>query len=265
MKMKYALAAVLLSLSGPLFAQNDYNVRQFMSEAGLYFTEPARWNRKDWLTLGGVGAATFEVHQYDTSIQRSAHRHSKNADTFPVQVGEQWGGFFVTPLLGFGLLAQGSVAENVGTKKLGFEIIQSVAYAEAASLVLKTAIGRARPGANKGAGAARSPSFLKSAYNSFPAGHVDAAFSLSTLLAGRVESPVLKALIYIPAGLTLASRIYKNEHWATDCVLGAAIGHFTAVWVMNEHKKKDAKDAADYTLRPYLSGDAVGMLLTVKM
>lgn len=265
MKMKHALAAVLLSMSCPLFAQNDYNVRQFMSEAGLYFTAPTRWNHKDWLALGVVGAATFEVHQYDTSIQRSAKIHSKNADTFPVQVGEQWGGFFVTPLLGFGLLTQGSVANNQRTKKLGFEIIQSVAYAEAASLVLKTAIGRARPGTNEGAGSAHSPSFLKSKYNSFPAGHVDAAFSLSTLFARRVESPVLKVLIYVPAGLTVASRIYKNEHWATDCVLGAAIGHFTAVWVMNQHEKKDAWKASDFSMRPYLSGDEAGMMLTLKI
>lgn len=267
MRRKYILTAVLIGLCCPLSAQNTYDLAQFKSEAGLFFRQPGKWEGKDWLKLGAVGGGTFELHQYDTAIQRSSLKHSGNADTFPVQVGEQWGGFILTPILGLSLLTHGRLAGNESTRKMGFEIVQAAVYAETVSLVLKTAIGRARPGSRKGAGAARSFSFLRSAYNAFPAGHADAAFSLATVLSRSADSPVLKVLPYIPAGLTIASRLYKNEHWATDCFLGAAIGYFTADWVMDLHEKKAkaGAGASGFSIHPYLAGDAVGLGFTLNI
>ena len=267
MSGKYILSAFFLGLSCPLFAQDSYDFARFKSETGLFLSQPGRWEGKDWLTLGAIGAGTFELHQYDRSIQHNALKHDKNADSFPVQVGEQWGGFFVTPILGVSLLTHGSLAGSGATKKMGFEIIQSALYAEAISVVMKTIIGRARPSSGENSGTYHMFSLNRNSYNSFPGGHVDAAFSLATVLSRSADSVFLKVLPYIPAGLTAASRVYKNAHWASDCFFGAAIGYFTADRVMDMHEKKAkaGAGASGLNLHPYLSGDALGLGFTVDL
>ena len=267
MQGKYILAAFFLIPSCPLFAQNSYDFAQFKSETGLFLSQPVKWEGKDWLTLGAIGAGTFETHQYDTAIMKSAQIHTGNAKNFSVRVGEQWGGFFVTPILGFGLITHGWTAENDATKKMGFEIIQSAVYAEAVSVVMKTVIGRARPSSGKNSGTYSPFSFNRNSYNSFPGGHVDAAFSLATVLSRSTDSAFLKVLPYIPAGLTVASRVYKNAHWASDCFFGAAIGYFTADWVMDLHEKnaKAGAGASGLNIHPYLYGDTLGIGFTVNI
>ncbi|MCX5792143.1 MAG: phosphatase PAP2 family protein [Elusimicrobia bacterium] len=267
MRKKYILTVLIMSLSCPLSAQNNYDFAQFKSESGLFLNQPGKWKRSSWLTLGVIGAGTVGVAQYDTAIKKSARIHAANADSFPVLVGGQWGGFFVTPILGLGLLTHGWTAGNGATKKLGFEIIQSAFYAEVVSTVIKTAAGRARPGTGRNSRTYKPFTFFKSSYNSFPGGHVDAAFSLATVLSRSTDSPVLKVLPYIPAGLTAASRVYENAHWASDCFFGAAIGYFTASWVMDLHEKKakEGAGAAGLTIHPYLAGAAVGLGFTLNI
>ncbi len=267
MRIIFFLPVFFLGLSCPLSAQNNYDFAQFKSETGLFLNQPGKWKSSNWLTVGVIGAGTVGVAQYDTAIKKNARIHAANADSFLVQVGGQWGGFFVTPLLGFGLLTQGWAAENEGSTKMGFEIIQAAIYAEAVSTVIKTAAGRARPGTGRNSRTYKPFSFFKSSYNSFPGGHVDAAFSLATVLSRSTDSPVLKVLPYIPAGLTAASRVYENAHWASDCVFGAAIGYFTAAWVMDLHEKKakEGAGAAGLNIHPYLAGDAVGLGFTLNI
>jgi len=263
---KYLMTALLLSLTGNLFAQNNYDFAQFRNETGLFLKQPGKWEGRDWLTLGLAGAGTFETHQYDREIRNSALKHSGNKDTFPVKVGGQWGGFFITPMLGAGLLTYSWASENGATKKLGFEILQAAVYAETVSVALKVIIGRARPGV-AGTNSRTYRAFSsKSSYNSFPGGHVNAAFSLSTVLSRSTDSIFLKSLAYLPAGLTTAERIYTDAHWASDCFFGAAIGYFSAVWVMDLHEKKAAGGSlSGMKLHPYLSGDALGLGLTLSM
>lgn len=165
------------------------------------------------------------------------------------------------------MLTHGWLAGSEGTKKMGFEIIQSVLYAETISVVMKTVIGRARPATGNNPGTYRPFALNKNSFNSFPAGHVDAAFSLATVLSRSTDSGFLKVLPYIPAGLTAASRVYNNAHWASDCFFGAAIGYFTADWVMDLHEKKAkaGTGASGLNIYPYLSGDALGFGFTVNI
>ena len=256
----------LCGLACPLFAQDRHDLRQFKDEAFLFVKQPGKWGGRDWLKLGLVGAGTYEVHQYDAAIKRAASKRPGNAKNFFVELGGQWGGYFVVPLGGLGLVAHGWTTGNPATEKLGFEVIQAAVYAQLVSGVLKTATGRARPGTHGAdSGTYRPFSLYKSAYNSFPAGHVEVAFALSTVLSRSAESPYLKVLAYVPAGLTAAERIYSNEHWASDCFMGAAIGYFTADWVMDLHQKNSGESGASgLELRPFSAGGPPGLELVFK-
>jgi membrane-associated phospholipid phosphatase len=222
-----------------LFAQNQYDLSQFKAETGTYFTQPVRWDAYDWLKLGLVGTGTVLVYQFDQQVRTAALRNHKYANNFALQFGDQWGGFFVSPGLAVGLLVHGGLSGNRTTQKLGFEITESVLYSEAVSATAKYCIGRARPSTNKGVAAYKPFHFTDIKYNSFPAGHLDAAWALSTVLAKNTDSGLLKVIAYIPALLTATARIYIDTHWASDVFAGAALGYFVGDWVVDQHTKKE--------------------------
>ena len=187
---------------------------------------------------GAVAAITFALMQEDEQIRTIALKNPKYANSFPMEVGNQWGGFYFGPFLAVTLYATGSLANSNQTKKLGFEIAQGILYSEAISFVSKGIIGRSRPFTNQGASDYNPFTFFDSPHNSFPAGHVDAAIALSTVLSKNAGSGFLKVIAYIPAALTVTSRIMQDEHWASDVFIGAAIGYFVGTWVVKIHENK---------------------------
>jgi membrane-associated phospholipid phosphatase len=64
----------------------------------------------------------------------------------------------------------------------------------------------------------------------FPSSHASSAFSLATVVAetyGR-ENKVIPILAYGTAALTAWSRVYDNQHWVSDVIAGAFLGHLVA-------------------------------------
>jgi len=257
MNRLFTLFLFILLFSGSLHAQdslpvpakdtlvlrdnNKYNFSEFIHESGKFIVQPVKWRAGDWLKIGVIGGITYLLMQQDESIRTSALDNPQYSKSVPMEIGKQWGGFVLVPVTVVALLTHGSLAHNNTTKKLGFEIAEAALYSEAISFVSKGCIGRARPFTNKGADNYRSFTFFDSPQNSFPAGHVDAAFALSTVLSRNVESGFLKVIAYIPAGLTAASRIYQDEHWTSDVFVGGVIGYFVGNWVVNLHQKKESR------------------------
>ena len=65
---------------------------------------------------------------------------------------------------------------------------------------------------------------------SFPSGHTSIAFSMATLLGHQY--PRWRIPLYVGAGLVGLSRIYLGRHYASDVLMGAAVGTIsgTVVW-----------------------------------
>lgn len=65
---------------------------------------------------------------------------------------------------------------------------------------------------------------------SFPSGHTSIAFSMATILGHQY--PKWRVPLYVGAGLVGLSRIYLGRHYATDVLMGAAVGTIsgTVVW-----------------------------------
>ena len=65
---------------------------------------------------------------------------------------------------------------------------------------------------------------------SFPSGHTSIAFSMATILGHQY--PRWRIPLYVGAGLVGLSRIYLGRHYASDVLMGAAVGTITGtvVW-----------------------------------
>jgi hypothetical protein len=245
----FILFIAILAFQSRLIAQdslnitekNKYNFPELIHESGLLVIQPIKWRGGDWIKFGAVGILTFSLMQEDQKIRNYAQSNQKYSKNFLMEVGNQYGGFFFGPLLCVSLYTIGSLSHSRKTKKIGFEIAQGMLYSEGISFISKGIIGRARPSKSLSAFDYHPFTFFKSTYNSFPAGHVDAAFALSTVLSRNTDCGLLKVLAFLPAALTVVSRIYQNYHWASDVFIGGVIGYSVGNWVVNLHENKESR------------------------
>jgi membrane-associated phospholipid phosphatase len=223
--------------------QLPYNFSQFWRETGHYFTTPLHWGGSDAIVIGsfivGTGiayVAEVPVTDIDYNI-RQLHTSSLNSTLS--QVGDFYGGLY-TPFILFGAFGGYSLATgDMTARKIAYEIGQSCLYAGAITAALKYVVGRARPYAGLGKSSFFNFSITNDAYHSFPSGHMTEAMALSTVLAFNSDPLWLKILCYVPVPFTFFSRAYQGYHWISDCVLGGAIGFFTAKWCADAHGRVD--------------------------
>ncbi len=90
--------------------------------------------------------------------------------------------------------------------------------------------------------------------NSFFSGHASGSWAVATVIGGRY--PRLKKGIYALAGAVALSRIYEDAHWATDVLLGSAVGHGMGRLTLKMNPEKKDMDVA---LLPRVSGEEVSI------
>ena len=242
MRRGILLSFVLVLVCGSsLSAQNKYNFSQFTHETADFFKQPVKWRGSDWLKFGVITAGTALAMQADEPIRDAVLRsNGRYLRSVPVKIGRFWGEWYTPPMIAIGFGLHGWLADNASSRKVGFELIQSVLYAAAATEVLKFATGRARPYQNEGAFSFHPFHFPRVGYLSLPGGHVTSAFSASTVLSRNAHPTALKILAYVPAAITFVSRVYEDKHWTSDQVLGATVGCVMGSWVVDLHERKES-------------------------
>ena len=136
-----------------------------------------------------------------------------------------------TPLLLYGL---GLAIKNEKLKRTSCIAFESFVISGVMTSVLKYSFGRARPYNEKGAYYFTPfPEGLDNDYLSLPSGHSSTAWSIVTPYAEEYS----KWLYIIPVSVSLA-RIYKDQHWLSDVLLGGGLGYFTSWYMIHKPTKK---------------------------
>lgn len=129
---------------------------------------------------------------------------------------------------------------------VGLHATESIVLAVAVTYATKALVGRARPAEDvtRPFDVRLGRGFLGDRYQSFPSGHTTAAFAMASAVAtemGYIEPdlqvPVAAAMFGL-ASLAGVSRMYHNAHWASDVVIGAAIGTFSGWKVVRYHRTR---------------------------
>jgi len=145
-------------------------------------------------------------------------------------------------VIGVGLYGVGKLAHWHEVADLGLHGTEAVAISGIVTGIIKDAAGRARPYVSRDT----SPddfAFARGlrkggAYQSFPSGHTTAAFAAASVVTSESQRwwPqgiwLVAPVMYGGATLVGVSRMYNNAHWASDVVLGAAIGTFAGIKVV---------------------------------
>ena len=226
-------------VSSIVYGQNNYNLKQFVDEAGDLYERPFKMQTNDWLYFTAIVGGTLTVMQFDNDIRTEMLKDRSYVNHPLMLFGTYYGEPFVPIALGAFFLIQGSSADVKANEKLGFELLQTFAYTALTTQFFKVAFGRSRP--VTGPGQFRFKPFQQ--YNNdhwaFPSGHTSSAFALSTTLAANTNSDVLKVIYFVPAFLTGFSRIYHNRHWASDTIAGALLGYFIADFLTDLHDENE--------------------------
>lgn len=186
---------------------------------------PIRWDEKDWIKAGGVVAGTALITLIDKPVRSFWQKRDSEVWNTVERAGFHLGKPYASFILTGGFYLTGVVFNNEWAKETG--VILGAAYlaSGAVQTLMKTAIGRARPGTNVGPWAF-DPMSPEAAYHSFPSGHIQVAMVSALVLANRTNNPWLKSALYATGGLTLFSRMYSDSHWLSDMAFGAAISWF---------------------------------------
>lgn len=228
-------------------------------------TSPVRWNGKDLLMLGGMIASTSGLTFIDEG-SRDFWRRQDNRFLDGIEtVGYHYGKPYTAVTLTAGFYLSGVIFKNAWARETGMMLGTSVFSSSLIMGVLKSGAGRARPGVTA-AHLDFKPFHQSPAYHAFPSGHSSVAFGLSLLLARRVEPIPLKVLFYSLAGTTAVSRMYSDEHWASDIAFGGMLAWFCADTAMsrlqrNRFKNLRPKDRVVWRVNPFPGG--ISLLGTV--
>lgn len=189
-----------------------------------------------WGTVAATGV-TAVAFIFDNDIRdRLAETKSDSLDT-----AAEGGSLVGHPLVHLGVAGLfyggGVIAESPRYRDIGLMLGEAALLADVSSFVLKQAVGRARPETGRGRNSFR-PFQFEDDYDSFPSMHTASSFAMASVLAGTSESLTVKVLSYSTALFVGFSRLYEDKHWASDVIMGAAVGELCGRVVMNSRVRE---------------------------
>lgn len=232
--------------------------------------------KRDLVWSGIAFAASVGVSAFDLRIAHWARSPSVQGDSSRHDKVSAMTRVNETPLTiaAFATYGIGRLAHSETTADVGLHTFEALVLTTAVSEVLRGSIGRTRPRE-----ALEDPfrfrpgkGFSQFETRSYPSLHTAAAFATATALveeirerrpgATKVAAPLLYAAAMIP-GLT---RIYLDQHWASDIVAGGFVGALLGSRVVS-YAHSHRRNRLDRTL---LGVSAVpdgygGMLLVVEL
>ena len=263
-----SLSAVLLSIFFTSAAWGGDNLftsvtavkdetRRFGAEALQVATTPLDTEGYGFLgTLAAAGAVGL-TYVYDSDIRDKLPGTKSNS----LDKGTDAGNVLGNPFLHLGVAAAvyggGVATDSPKYRELGEMLGEAALLADATTVVLKEAIGRGRPFVTGDKGSFRLFQF-KSDYDSMPSMHTASSFAMASVLAATADSTFAKASYYAAATFVGFSRIYGEKHWASDIVLGAALGELCGQVVTRYHGEQGARKVK---IVPVATGDSVALTL----
>jgi membrane-associated phospholipid phosphatase len=226
----YVLAALWLSTA----QAEGKTAADYFSDLHDYAAAPLHWDTRDWEWVAGAAAGVAGAYSLDTRV----HAHFADGRSAPQGDPHSLRDAAPAAVLTLGTLAFGALRHDSASTQTGIDMVEAIGLGGMSAFVLKSVTARARPDATTDRAA------WGSGGDSFPSGHVTAAFAAAEVFAESrpADEWRWRALAYSLAVATAYARLDSNMHWGSDTVAGAALGIATGRFVasrrsVHEHSR----------------------------
>jgi membrane-associated phospholipid phosphatase len=190
--------------------------------------------KRDLVATGLALVGTAAVSGFDRRVAHWARSAGVQGDSSRRELVGDLTRVNETPLMLAALATYGvgRVAGSHTTADVGLHTLEAVVLTTSVSQVVRGVLGRTRPRASLEDPFAFKPGTGFSGFEtrSFPSLHAAAAFAAATALVGEIHErrpgavKVAAPLLYTAATVPGLTRIYLDQHWASDVVAGAFVG-----------------------------------------
>ena len=260
-------------------------LKSYWNSGLTVLAQPVHYDWKDWTVFAGVAAATTLSFVYDDEIynfidgtftDNGWNTASKCTDVF----GEE---YFILPSVAL-TYAIGAINKDCRLRNMSLAALQSFVYAEVASAGLKVLTCRMRPSEFNGHSRQSESAFSSQSQSqsrqsesavssqtwlgpfkslestSFPSGHAMRSFALATTVAGFYpEKKWVGIVTYSLATVTSVGRVVSKEHWASDVIVGAALGYFIGRGVVKFNER--IGNISSVEIQPIATNYGLGVLV----
>jgi membrane-associated phospholipid phosphatase len=236
-------------------------------------TEPLFTIRDLWIA-GGFVATTIALYPADRALARSIQRDPLQNNHFLNESADffDFMGTKGSVYIGASMYAVGRLTRIERMADLGLHGTEALFLAQSLVKLVKGLAGRARPQLD-----IEDPRSFKLGrgfgdqdnYRAFPSGHAGMAFAAAAAVTSETSKWWPKSIWYIAplmyggATMVAISRMYDNRHWASDVVMGAAIGTFSGLKVVRYHHSHPKNRIDRWLLSASLIPSAHGVALTI--
>lgn len=214
----------------------------YLTDARDIAISPVRWNRYQWIGVTATIGTTVILFSQDARIQEWVQgQRSPAMDHVSRYFFEPIGsGLYSLSAMGI-LYGCGLIWHNDRAKVTALKGVEAFILAGITSQIIKHLTHRHRPYQDQPPDPFQwEGPFRGFSYTSFPSGHSAAAFAVATVVATAYRHTVWVPIVcYSLATGAALSRIYDNDHWASDVLVGSVIGFAIGKLVVrNEGKLK---------------------------
>ncbi|MGQ9706820.1 MAG: phosphatase PAP2 family protein [bacterium] len=204
---------------------------------------PIHFSKWDWLYVGIGASMTFSSISIDGWARDEINRGRPQKTSFLIKLADAISSPYVLFGLPLCINILGEMANSDGLCLVGIEGIEVVMLSIGYAYVMKFIIGRDRPSHSKSPFHFCGPHTFSDKHLSMPSLQTTAFSALATVIAERANFPPLTDIAFLSIGAVGISRVWHNEHWASDVILGGLLGYAIGRFIVRRHNEdKEIKD-----------------------
>lgn len=228
-------------------AAQDSTRHAAVTPAASSASSPALFGRRDAVIGAAFVVGTAALTPFDRRIARWMQRPALQDNRFLSNTASVFRttGDPGAIIIGTTMYVVGRVGHVDRLADLGLHGTEAIGFGGLLTSVLKGMVGRARPYVVRDS-SSTDFQFLRgfrkgNGYQSFPSGHALAAFAAGSAVTAETSrwwpgsAWIIGPVMYGGATAVGLSRMYNDKHWASDVILGAGIGTFSGLKVVQYH------------------------------
>jgi membrane-associated phospholipid phosphatase len=236
-----------------------YDFNKSLDDGWDLLRAPAHFTAGDWAITGTVIGGTALSMLLDNDVRHAVRRNQTGTLDDITKAGKYYGEVVPAVSLSAGIYAAGLIFNERSVSLTGRLLAESLLYAGTINVLLKMIFSRSRPYTNNGNTDFGNYSFNND-FHSLPSGHTTVAFTVSTVLAERINNVYASIGLYSLAALTAYQRIYSDNHWFSDTLFGAALGFVVSRAVVRLNETDPYEDnLPEITAFPINGGFSLGV------